>query len=372
MAEKDYYKILEVGRDASQEEIKKAFRHLARKYHPDIAGKESEDKFKEINEAFQVLSDPEKRSQYDQYGQSAFRHGEFSGSRAQNFDDLFRDFGFGDIFDVFSGMGSGRSRQREPEEGADLKYEMEISLEDSFKGMAMKIEVPGHSECKSCKGTGAKPGFIKTCQQCGGSGHVRKVQKTAFIQFMTSGPCDRCGGMGKIIEKKCEDCDGRGRIKATKKIEIKIPRGIDDDSYLRISGQGEPGRRGGESGDLYVVIHVKPHDIFERRDNDLFCKTEISLSHAIFGGELQVPTISGKAVIRIPAGTQSHTVFRLRGQGMPDVHTGKRGDQLVKVVVKVPEKLSQKQKEMIRDFAKESGEEIKTTKGFFERMREHF
>jgi molecular chaperone DnaJ len=369
MPKKDYYQILGVGKDANQEEIKKAFRQLARKYHPDVAGKESEEKFKEINEAFQVLNDPQKRAQYDQYGSSAFRSEDFSGSRWPSFDELFRDFGFGDIFDVFSGF---RERGRAgPEEGADLRYDLEINLEDAFLGLTEKIDVPGFVACKTCDGTGAKHGSTKECPDCDGRGEVRKLRRSAFAQVVSIAACNRCNGSGQIIEKPCDDCKETGRVHRTKKIEVKIPRGVDDGSYLRVSGQGEAGHNGGSPGDLYVVIHVKRHTIFDRHESDLFCQATISLGQAILGSEIEIPTINGKAKLKIPAGTQSHTVFRLKGQGMPDLHSSRRGDQLVKIVVKIPENLNEKQKSVLRELVGSGAEKVETTKGFFERMREY-
>lgn len=369
MEKKDYYKILGIDKNASQEEIKKAFRHLARKYHPDIAGKESEEKFKEINEAFQVLNDPQKRAQYDQFGHAAFKPGDFAGFKWPSFDDLFRDFGFGDIHDIFSDF---RERTRRgPEQGADLKYDLEITLEEAFSGFSKKIKIPVFVICKSCEGTGAKHGYLKNCSECNGTGEIRRIQRSAFTQIVNIVACNKCDGSGKKIEKACDICGGIGRIRKTKIIDVKIPKGVDDGSYLRIKGQGEAGYNGGPPGDLYVVVNIKPHPIFDRYENDLFCKTTISLGQAIFGGQIEVPTINSKAKLKIPAGTQSHTVFRLRGQGMPDLHTSKRGDQLVKVVVHIPEKLNKKQKKILKDFINMSEENVKTTKGFFDKMKEY-
>ncbi len=368
MSKKDYYETLGINKDASQEDIKKAFRQLARKYHPDIAGKESEEKFKEINEAFQVLGDPQKKAQYDQFGSAAFRPEDFSGFRTPGFDELFRSFGFGDIFEAFSGRERGRAGQ---EEGADLRHDLEISLEDSFSGVTEKIDVQGFSACKTCDGTGAKHGSVRECANCNGTGEVRRIQRVAFAQVMNIGTCGKCGGSGKIIEKPCEDCDGEGRVRKTRKIEVKIPKGVDSGSYLRIAGQGEAGHHGGEPGDLYVVIHVKEHPTFDRHEDDLFCQTVISLGQAVFGCEVEVPTINGKAKFKIPAGTQSHTVFRLKGQGMPELRGLKRGDQMVKIVVETPRNLSERQKAAMKEFVESGGGNVKTTKGFFERMREH-
>jgi len=369
MAKKDYYQVLGVDRNASQEEIKKAFRQLARKYHPDVAGRQSEEKFKEINEAFQILSNPQKRAQYDQFGNAAFRPEDLAGFRWPSFDELFRDFGFGDIFDVFSGF---RERKKTgPEEGADLRYDLEISLENAFSGLTEKIDVPSFVTCKTCDGTGAKQGSLKSCPNCNGTGEVRRIQRSTFAQIVNITTCNKCNGSGKIKEKPCEDCNGAGRIKRTKRIEVKIPRGVDTGSYLRIAGQGEAGYNGGPPGDLYVVIHVKQHPIFDRHENDLFCQTTIPLVQAILGGEIEVPTINGKAKLKIPAGTQSHTVFRLKGQGMPELHTSKRGDQLVKIIVKIPEKLTEKQNRILKEFIDASEEKVKTTKGFFDKMKEY-
>jgi len=370
MTKKDYYTILGVDKNASQEEIKKAFRQLARKYHPDVAGKESEEKFKEINEAFQILSDPQKRAQYDQFGSAAFRPEDFAGFRWPSFDELFRDFGFGDIFDVFS---SFRERTKTvPEEGADLKYDLEIALEDAFHGKIEKIDVPSFVVCEICNGTGAKHGHLKDCPNCDGTGEIKKIQRSAFAQIINITTCNKCNGSGRIIEKPCDNCKGVGRVRKTKKIEVKIPKGVDNGSYLRIAGQGEAEHNGGHPGDLYVVIHIKEHPIFDRYENDLFCQTIISLGQAIFGGEIEVPTINGKAKLKIPAGTQSHTVFRLKGQGMPNLHTSKRGDQLVKIIVKIPDNLNEKQKKILKEVIGLNKEKIKTTKGFFEKMKEYF
>lgn len=311
MSEKNYYEILGINKDASAEDIKKAYRQLARKYHPDVnpGNKEVEEKFKDINEAFSVLSDPQKRTEYDQYGNAAFRPEDVAGFREFkfNFDDLFSDFGFGDIFNVFGGDVRKPSRSQQ---GADVRYDLQITLEDAFYGIETAIEIPIFSE-------------------------YRKSSTR------------------------------------TKKIKLKVPAGIDDGAYLRIAGQGEEGANGNRNGDLYVLIHIIPHEILERNEDNLFCKTTISLTQAIFGGEISVKTITGRATIKIHSGVQSHSIFRLKGQGMPNIHTGKRGDQFVKVVVVIPTKLNQKQIELLKEFAKEentSTETPETTKGFFEKL----
>lgn len=368
---KDYYDILGVSRDASEDEIKKAFRQLARKYHPDVNPdkKDAEEKFKEINEAFEVLKDPEKRQAYDRFGEAGVEAEGYrsSGRGFPGFDDIFSDFGFGDIFNVFSGSGQGPRSRHAHENGADLKYELEIDLEDAFRGVTIKIEVPRHEKCSVCKGSGAKPGTSsKQCSKCRGSGEVRMVRQIGFIQSLNIGPCDKCRGTGTIIESLCSNCKGAGREKKTRNVEVKIPAGVDDGQYLRLSGQGEAGANGGQEGDLYVVIRVKEHDLFERHETDFFCKTSIGLKTAISGGSVKVPTISGNATLKIPAGTQSHTVFRLNGMGMPEVHKKKRGDQLVKVVVEIPKKVDRKLLESL----KKHDEKIRSGKGFFERLRE--
>ncbi len=365
---KDYYKVLGVDKNASQEEIKKAFRKMARKYHPDIAGKEGEEKFKEANEAFQVLSNPQKKAQYDQYGNESFKSGDFTGGFGNvNFEDLFRDSGFGDIFNIFS--GGRRTRRNGPKPGSDLRYDLDISFEQAFSGLTTKIEIPVYVACKACKGTGSKDGILKTCPVCGGTGEVKKVQRTPFGQTVFITTCDKCKGLGKIISEKCEKCNGTGRVKENKKIEIEIPEGVDEDSYLRVAGQGEAGFNGGPTGDLYVVIHIKPHKIFERRGSDLFCRMTINLSKAIFGGEIEVPTISGTAKLKLPKGTQSHTIFRLKGQGMPDIHFHKRGDEFVKIIVEIPKNLSGEHEPALK---KIFGKDIKTTKGFFSKGEKDF
>ncbi|ATZ60916.2 MAG: molecular chaperone DnaJ [Methanosarcinales archaeon Met12] len=369
MEKNDYYEVLGISKNASQEEIKRAFKQLARKHHPDIAGKDNEEKFKKINEAFQVLSDPQKRAQYDRFGHTAFRPEDFADFRGFNFADLFRDSGLGDIFDAFSGFSrrSGRSRARR---GADLRYDMEITLEDAFSGTTKKIDVPVFVACETCGGTGAKPGFLKECPECNGTGEIKRVQRSVFGQMVNIATCGNCGGYGKVIEKACDSCRGNGRVKKIKKVEIKIPKGVDNNQYLRIAGQGESGYNGGAPGDLYVTIHIKPHKIFERRGSDLLSESTINLAQAIFGDEIEVTTMSTKAKIKVPAGTQSHTVFRLGGQGMPDLHIHRRGDQLVKVVVKIPEKLSKRQKELLKEFVKEGGEEVKRDKGLIDMVKD--
>ncbi|MCD6229927.1 MAG: molecular chaperone DnaJ [Candidatus Diapherotrites archaeon] len=371
----DYYKILGVEKGATPEEIKKKYRTLARKYHPDVNpnDKTAEAKFKEINEAFEVLGNPQKRANYDQFGQAGpgMGRGGFGGFGGFNqadfsqFDDLFS--GFGDIFNVFSG---GR-RRHGPQSGADLRYDLTIELEESFSGIKSKIELPRTETCGRCNGNGAEPGTsLKTCPDCNGTGEVKQTRRTPLGQFVHITMCHKCNGSGKIIENPCSECHGEGTVRKTRTIEINIPKGVDNDSHLKISGEGEAGTRGGPSGDLYIVIHVKPHKTFERYGKNLYCKRTISLSQAVLGSEIEVDTIEGKAKLKIPSGTQSHTVFKMRGQGMPDLHNGKRGDQLVKIEVLIPTKLNKKQKEMFEEFSKDKTDPVQDTKkGFFEKLK---
>jgi molecular chaperone DnaJ len=347
MAQKDYYETLGVKKDASQDEIKKSFRQLARKYHPDLnkGSREAEEKFKEINEAYQVLSDPQKKAQYDQVGHAAFRPGDTAGYKPPSYDDLFRDFGLGDIFDAFSGV-TPRTRQRS---GADLRYEIEISLADAFYGTKNTVGVPHHFTCATCKGSGAEPGSVRDCPACRGTGEIRNVQRSGNRQMVNIAVCPTCRGQGKIIEKPCPACKGKGTVQKIRRIEVSVPRGVEDGQFLRIPGEGEPGGNGGPPGDLYAVIHIRPDRMFDRKGADLYRSVVISLRTALLGGEVEVPTITGTAHLKIPPGTQSHTLFRLREQGMPYLNSDNRGDLLVKAIVKIPEKLSKKQEDLVKE-----------------------
>lgn len=347
MTKADYYEILGVKRDVSPDDLKKAFRHLARKYHPDLnkGSKEAEEKFKEINEAYQVLSDPQKKAQYDQVGHAEFRPGDSASYRPPSYDDLFRDFGLGDIFDAYSG-GSRRTMRRA---GADLRYDIAISLSDAFYGTKNTVAVPHYSECGTCHGTGAEPGYLRDCPVCKGTGEIRHPQMMGNRRVMSIAQCPDCGGSGKRIEKPCGTCQGKGTIQKTRRIEVTIPRGVEDGQFLRIAGEGEPGENQGPPGDLYVVVQVKPHDRFERQGADLSTTAIVGLATALLGGEITIPTLTGSAVLKIPRGTQSHTLFRLRGQGMPFLNSDNRGDLLVKVIVKIPGSLTKKQEELMKE-----------------------
>jgi molecular chaperone DnaJ len=350
VAEKDYYKILGVSKESTQEEIKKAFKQLARKYHPDVnpEDKDSEEKFKEINEAFQVLGNSQKKAKYDQYGTSAFNAEDFAGFESQrfNFDDLFSNLGFGDIFDAFNHR---RGRGEDYEEGADLRYDLEITLEESFTGIKKIIEIPVHEVCKKCKGLGAEEKDLQECDKCHGLGEIRIIKKQGFTQFISVVPCDKCHGIGKIATKHCELCKGKGKIEKIQKIEIKIPKGINHGQSLRIEGKGELGRNA-PSGDLYIVVHVKKHQIFKREEENLFLDKKIDLATAIFGGKIEIRGIDKKIKLKIPLSTQSHTPFKLEGQGMPFVNSRERGNLFVRVIVDIPKISKDKEKNFKKFF----------------------
>jgi molecular chaperone DnaJ len=333
MEQKDYYETLGVQRDVSQDDLKKAYRQLARKYHPDLnkGSKEAEEKFKEINEAYHVLSDPQKKSEYDNRGNAAFSPGDTSWYQPPSYDDLFRDFGLGDIFDAFY-TGPGRAQKAA---GADLWYRIEISLADAFRGTKNTIEVPHLYECGTCHGSGAQPGFIRTCPTCGGSGEIAHVHRSGFQEVITVSRCPECGGQGTIIDKPCETCKGSGTIRKMRKIEVSIPAGVEDGQFLRIAGEGEPGRNHAPPGDLYAVVYVRKDRLFERRGADLYTTTVIGRATADTGGEITIPTMNGSATLSIPPETRSHTLFRLREQGMPFLNSSRRGDLFTEVIVKI-------------------------------------
>ncbi|HVL88474.1 MAG TPA: molecular chaperone DnaJ [Candidatus Thermoplasmatota archaeon] len=365
MADKrDYYEVLGLDRDATPDAIKKAFRQLARKWHPDVnpGNPEAEARFKEINEAFQVLSDPQRRAQYDRHGHGAFAPEDVAGFRGFdiNLNDLFRDFGLGDLFEAFGRRG--------PRQGLDLRAEVEIDLEESFQGTEKPVLVVHARGCATCEGTGATPGSIETCRACGGAGQVRQAQRTAFGQFVSIQPCAECGGRGRFSRQACRDCRGQGRVRAEESLRVRIPPGIEDGHHLRVAGAGEEGEPGAPPGDLFVLVGVRPHAVFEREGANLFCVTRIDLATAILGGTIEVPTLEGEEKLPIPPGTQSHTLFRLPGHGMPEVRGGRRGDQIVRVEVEIPRKLSAKEREAVRELSGQTGKPT-TGRGFFDKMR---
>ncbi len=350
----DYYETLGVPRTASKEEIKKAYKNLAKKYHPDISKEaNAEQKFKEINEAASVLTDDKKKSQYDQYGstQQGFESGGDSDFGGFNFG--FEDL-FGNIF--------GQSRRRQgPRRGEDLQMEISITLDDVLNGAKKHIVVPRMKTCSSCNGSGAQSSSDKqTCSTCHGSGQERRTTKTPFGLFQQTVTCRACGGQGEIIKEPCELCEGEGRMHEQDSITVDIPAGITDGARLRVAGKGHAGERGAHSGDLYLFISVDEHETFERDDTTVIVTVPISFTTAAMGGEIEVPTLEGKATLKIASGTQSHTIVRMRGKGLPSLHSSSRGDQHVRVVVEVPQKLSSKQKKILEEFEKAS--EKKTLK----------
>ncbi len=354
--EKEYYKTLGVSKNASKEDIKAAYKKLAKQYHPDLnKSHDAAEKFKEINEAAAVLGDDNKRAQYNQFGTAGEQfQGGFSGF---DFSDFMSDIGgFGMDFDrIFENFFGGTHRTRRRQRGSDLRYDLEIELEDAAFGAAKTINVPRLEECEKCHGTGAESkSDIVTCDECGGRGVTTKTQRTPFGLFSTTTTCRNCRGEGKYIKNECTQCDGRGVMQKTRKIEIKIPKGAVDGTNLRIQGEGEAGEKGMPAGDLYIVIHVKHHKIFERHGSDIYIKVPVSFAMAALGSLIEVPTLKGKASLKIPAGTQSNTIFRMKGLGIPDLHSHHAGDQNVEVFINVPEKLTKKQKELLEELEKES------------------
>lgn len=364
MASKDYYEVLGLHKGASDAEIKKAFRKLALKYHPDRNpnNKEAEEKFKEINEAYQVLSDPKKKAQYDQFGTTDFGSGGAQGSGFGGFD--FSDFGdFGDIFDSFFGGGfsHGRSSRRRnaPQKGADLEYTLNLTFDEAVFGVKKDITVTKDEVCEHCHGTGAKPGTKpQTCDKCGGTGQMKTQRRTPLGSFVSMSTCDKCGGTGTIIKEVCPYCRGRGKVRKRKKINVNIPAGVDNGNIIPIRGQGEAGPNGGPSGDLYLNIRVSSSPKFKRDGFDVYIDKHVSFGKAVLGTSLKVPTIDGEVKYDVPPGTQSGTVFRLRGKGITKINGRGRGDQYVKVIVDIPRNINQKQKEALLLYMKASGETI--------------
>ena len=380
MAEKrDYYEILEVARDANGDTIKKSYRKLAVKFHPDknLGDPTAEDKFKELGEAYEALSDPDKRAAYDRYGHAAFNGGgggRHSGGGFHDPMDLFSQVfggGFGGGFEEFFGGGGGGSRRNSgKQKGSDLRYDLEISLEEAARGIEKELEIERYVACEPCGAKGSKSGGgIKACSTCGGRGVVAR-QAGIFIQQTT---CPECRGAGETISDPCSTCKGDGRVQRECRIKLRIPAGVDTGTRLRSSSNGDGGVRGGAAGDLYVFLHVRDHDVFERDDSDLFCSVPLPFSIAALGGELKVPSLDGQSSIKIPVGTQGGTVFRLREKGMPSLSNGRRGNLNVTVQVEVPTKLSSDQEDKLRAFSESIGEHNSPMQeGFFKKAKRFF
>lgn len=347
MSKRDYYEVLGVEKDASKQDIRKAYRALARKYHPDVSKEaDAETKFKEVKEAYEVLSNEQKRAEYDQFGhagpqQQGFGGGDFSG--------------FGDIFDMFFN-GGRRSDPNAPQQGDDLQYRLILEFEEAVFGKEAEFTIPKDVECDTCHGIGAKPGSkVENCTNCHGSGQINVEQNTPFGRVVNRRTCNHCGGKGKIIKEKCSTCHGVGRVKKNVKVNVSIPAGIDDGQQIRLSGKGEAGINGGPPGDLYVVVQVKPHEYFQRDGDNIYCELPLSFTQVALGDEIEVPTVHGKVKLKIPAGTQTGKVFRLRDKGVPNVHGRGIGDQHIQVKVMTPKNLSSKQKELLRELNELAG-----------------
>ena len=369
MSKRDYYEVLGVDKGVSEKDLKKAYRRVAMKFHPDRNpdNQEAEEKFKEASEAYEILSDSQKRAAYDQYGHAGVdpQSGMGGGAGFNNFSDIFGDV-FGDIF----GGGGGRSRGG-PQRGSDLQYTLQVSLEQAVKGTTAKIRVPTLVNCKPCNGSGAKPGSKPTqCSTCGGVGQVRMQQGFFSVQQT----CPTCQGSGTIISDPCTSCRGQGRLEETKTLSVKVPPGVDTGDRIRLSGEGEAGPSGGPAGDLYVQIAVKAHDIFERDGANLYCEVPVNFTDAVLGGELEVPTLDGRVKLKIPAETQTGKLFRLRGKGVTPVRSSSTGDLMCRVVVETPVNLSSKQKELLKEFqaSLEGKKHSPRQSSWFEGMKDFF
>lgn len=374
MAKRDFYEVLGVAKNASADELKKAYRRLAMKYHPDRNpdSKEAEEKFKEANEAYEILSDDDKRAAYDRYGHAGVDPsmgggGGFGGAGGAGFGDIFGDV-FGDIFG-----GGGRGGQQRSNRGADLGYTLELDLEEAVRGTKVQIRVPTMAECEVCEGTGAKKGTsASTCGTCKGAGQVR-VQQGFFVMSQT---CPTCHGRGKVISDPCRPCHGEGRVRKNKTLEVKIPAGVDTGDRIRLSGEGEAGAQGGPAGDLYVQVSVREHRIFKRDGADLYCEVPIDFTDAALGGELEVPTLDGRVKLRIPEGTQTGKLFRLKGKGVKPIRGHAPGDMLCRVVIETPVNLNGRQKELLQEFQAslngEDGKQSPQKDSFFSAVRKFF
>jgi molecular chaperone DnaJ len=362
---RDYYEVLGVERSASDEELKKAYRKLALKYHPDKnpGDKAAEERFKEIGEAYQVLCDAERRTAYDRFGHAAFEQGGFGGfDFSAGFEDIL-----GDLFGDFFGAGRGRGGRTRVRRGQDLQYQLEVTFEEAARGCEKTLSIPRLTRCATCSGSGAKPGTrATTCHQCRGSGQIRFQQ--GF--FAIAKTCGACNGQGSVISSPCPDCNGNGTRRRTHSLNVRIPAGVDTGSRLKLRGEGETGGHGGPAGDLYVLIQVAEHPIFVRDGVDIVCDVPVSFAQAALGTEIDIPTLDGRRKLKVPAGTQSGHLFRLRGLGVPDLNGYSRGDQVVRLAVETPRTLSARQRELLEEFARISGEEVHPmSKGFLEKVK---
>ena len=373
MSKRDYYETLGVSQSASEKEIKKAYKKMAMKYHPDRTqgDKSKEETFKEVKEAYEVLNDDQKRAAYDQYGHAAFEQGGHGGGGGFGGGGFGQDFG--DIFgDIFGGGGGGRGRQRQ-QRGSDLRYNVDLSLEDAVKGKSLEIKVPTYVSCEPCDGSGAKPGTsAKTCSTCHGHGQVQMRQGLFAVQQT----CPTCSGSGKVITDKCTSCRGQGRVEKTKTLSVKIPAGVDTGDRIRLSGEGEAGEHGAPAGDLYVQVNVRDHDIFVRDENHLYCEVPISFVTAALGGDIEVPTLGGKVKLKVPKETQTGKMFRLRGKGVKSVRSSSTGDLMCKVVLETPVNLSGDQADLLRQLeekmASSSKKHSPKETGFFDGVKKFF
>jgi len=368
VSKRDYYEVLGVEKNATKDEIRRAYRKLARKYHPDVnKADDAEEKFKEAKEAYEVLSNEQKRAQYDQFGHAGSQQGFGFGGGAQDFS------GFGDIFDMFFG-GGGRRDPNAPQQGADLQYTMSLDFEEAIFGKETEISLPKDEECQTCHGSGAKPGTKpQSCSHCNGSGQLNMEQNTPFGRVVNRRVCHYCQGTGKIIPEKCHTCRGEGKVKKQTKIKISIPAGIDEGQQIRVSGQGEPGKNGGPPGDLFVVVHIREHEYFQREGDHIYLELPITFTQAALGDEIEVPTVHGNVMFKIPAGTQTGKIFRLKGKGSPNVRGFGKGDQHVKIKVVTPTKLTNRQKELLKEFNDIGGHEsVSGEESFFNRFKKAF
>ena len=372
-SKRDYYEVLGVPQNASAEELKRAYRRLARKYHPDVnESHDAEERFKEINEAYEILSDSNKRARYDRFGHAGVQ----GAGAAANGAGGYGFGGFEDIFEsFFGGMRGGTSSRRRPRRGQDLRYDLKIAFKEAIFGCEKELQVPRYETCSTCHGTGAKPGTTPIrCSECNGTGEIRHVQRSVFGSFVNVTPCPRCNGSGEEIPAPCPDCNGQKRVRRTRRLSVKIPAGVDNGTRIRLTGEGEYGSLGGEAGDLYVFISVEPHEFFIRQDNEIILELSINIAQAVLGDKITVPTIDGNEEMTISAGTQSGTIARLKAHGVPYLRRPGRGDQLVVLTVDIPQKLSDKQRDLFLELGETLSKETihPQDKGFLERVKEAF